>query len=388
MDLSNSDIADLIALRRDLHRAPEVSRREAATAARMAAVLAEAGADAVATGLGGHGVAGVWSAAAPGPTVMFRAELDALPIREAEGPDWRSQAEGVAHLCGHDGHMTILAGLARMLGRRPPARGRVILLLQSAEEDGSGAAAVLADPRFDALRPDWAFAIHNMPGIALGRAWLAAGPANCASAGLAIRLTGATAHASTPETGRSPAPALAALMQRLPALSVPQLGPDGAPGLGFRLATITHAALGEPAFGIAPADAVLFATLRAVADDDLEAMIAAAEAEAGAAAAADGLALSIERHDHFAASVNDAEAVALLQDGLAAAGIETVAGGQPFRGSEDFGRFGAAGAKAAMAFVGSGAGPALHSEGYDFNDSLIAPVVRGFDAVRRGLVGP
>ena len=73
---------------------------------------------------------------------------------------------------------------------------------------------------------------------------------------------------------------------------------------------------------------------------------------------------------------------------LAAAGIETVAGGQPFRGSEDFGRFGAAGAKAAMAFVGSGAGPALHSEGYDFNDSLIAPVVRGFDAVRRGLVGP
>lgn len=388
--LTNSDIEALVTLRRALHRQPEVSGAEVQTAARMAGVLREAGAGRVLEGLGGHGVAGIWDSGAPGPTVMFRAELDALPIREAEGPDWRSEVEGTAHLCGHDGHMTILAGLARLIRRDPPARGQVILLMQPAEEDGSGAAAVIGEPRYTAeLAPDWAFAIHNMPNVPLGIAQLQAGPANCASVGLEMRLTGGTAHAAIPETGRSPAPALARLIGALPDLAQPVAREDGTPLPGFRLVTVTHARLGEPAFGIAPGEATLFVTLRAIDDAGLEAMVAEAEAMARALADADRLTLSVTRHDHFAATTNDAEATALLADGLRRVGLDVVPDGVPLRASEDFGRFGSqGGARAAMAFVGAGDGPAVHTERYDFNEALIAPMAIAFDHVRRALVGP
>jgi metal-dependent amidase/aminoacylase/carboxypeptidase family protein len=109
------------------------------------AVLAATGADKVVTGLGGHGVLGIYEGSVPGPTIMLRAELDGLPIQEISGIARRSQVAGKAHLCGHDGHMTILAAVARGLGRKCPRRGRAVLLFQPAEEDGSGAAAVLAD---------------------------------------------------------------------------------------------------------------------------------------------------------------------------------------------------------------------------------------------------
>jgi metal-dependent amidase/aminoacylase/carboxypeptidase family protein len=90
--LTNADIAELTDLRRALHRMPELSGQEQATAARVAALVA--GADTVLTGLGGHGVAAVWQGATPGPTVMIRAELDALPIEELSGAPWASAIAG------------------------------------------------------------------------------------------------------------------------------------------------------------------------------------------------------------------------------------------------------------------------------------------------------
>jgi amidohydrolase len=216
--LTNSDIAELIELRHALHRFPEVSREESATAARIAEALKALAPDDLITGLGGQGVAAVFGGRLPGPTVMFRAELDALPIEEISTATHRSLHPGKGHLCGHDGHMTLLIGLGRLIARKRPERGRVILMFQPAEEDGSGARAVVQDPRYAALRPDWAFAAHNWPGIAHGRVLLAEGVVNCASEGLRITLTGKTAHAATPHTGCSPAPALARLIPGLTAL--------------------------------------------------------------------------------------------------------------------------------------------------------------------------
>ena len=92
------------------------------------------------------------------------------------------------------------------------------MLFQPAEENGAGAAAVLADPKFQSLRPDYAFALHNLPGLPLGRVALDEGPVNCASRGMRIALTGKTTHASTPEHGASPMRAVAALMPALTAL--------------------------------------------------------------------------------------------------------------------------------------------------------------------------
>ena len=150
---------------------------------------------------------------------MFRAELDGLPIQEVSEAEHRSAVAGRAHLCGHDGHMATLAGLARGLGRQRPQRGRAVLMFQPAEEDGSGAAAVIGDARFRDLAPDFAFSYHNMPGLAFGWAALAAGPVNCASRGMRIVLSGKTAHASTPEFGISPMRAVASLMPGLTALA-------------------------------------------------------------------------------------------------------------------------------------------------------------------------
>lgn len=381
--LTNQDVADLTDWRRDLHRFPEISREEAGTAARVVSALGPLQPDQILTGLGGHGVAAVFNGAAPGPTVLFRAELDALPIEEVSDAPHRSTIVGKGHLCGHDGHMTLLIGLGRLIARQRPARGRVVLMFQPAEEDGSGAAAVVADPVFAAIRPDWAFAIHNMPGVAFGRGLVKSGVVNCASQGLKITLHGKTAHASLPETGTSPAPALAGLISAFTRLAPPSpLQP------GYRLVTVTHARLGEPAFGIAPGLAELWITLRTLEDAGMADLRAEAMEIARAEVKAHGLTLAFETHDDFAASVNDPEATARIAAAMETLGMAHEEGDLPMRGSEDFGRFGQPGTRSAMLFLGVGeAHPALHNPDYDFPDALIQPGVAIFHQIARDLLG-
>lgn len=381
--LTNRDCVELAEWRRDLHRHPEVSGAEAGTAARVVAALGPLQPDQVISGLGGHGAAAVFHGAEPGPTVMFRAELDALPIEELSSAAHRSTIPGVGHLCGHDGHMAGLMGLARLISRQRPARGRVVLMFQPAEEDGSGAAAVLADPAFAALKPDWAFAIHNLPGVPLGHAQVKPGVVNCASQGLKLTLGGKTAHASQPEAGTSPGLALAALITTFSTLAPPApLAP------GYRLVTVTHARLGEPAFGIAPGRAEVWITLRTLENADMAALRAEAVALAETQARTHGLTLTIETHDDFAASVNDPQATARIISALAALGIPHSPGDLPMRASEDFGRFGQPDTRSAMLFLGAGQShPALHNPDYDFPDALISPSVAIFHHITLELLG-
>ncbi len=381
--LTNADIAELTDFRHTLHRFPEVSGEEKRTAATIRAALGPLKPDQIVTGLGGHGVAAVFNGEAPGETVLFRAELDALPIEELGSPPHRSTIPGKGHMCGHDGHMTILLALGRLVARRRPARGRVILMFQPAEENGAGAAAVLSDPRFAALKPDWAFALHNMPGLPLGHATLRAGTMMCASQGLRIHLTGKTAHASMPETGTSPVHAVARLIPALLAL-----GPGGALDERFRMVTITHTRIGEPAFGISPGYAELWVKLRTREDGPMAALYAEAAALVRAEAARDGLAVDLATQDAFSATVNDAAAIARLTAALEALSIPHDERNLPLRGSEDFGRFGEAGAKMAMMFLGSGERHAqLHNPDYDFPDDLIAIGTGIFHKVMRDLLG-
>jgi len=381
--LTNSDIVELTAFRRDLHRHPELSGAEAETAARVVAALG-AGPDRVVTGIGGHGVAAVFDSGAPGPSVLFRCELDALPIHEISDAPYRSAIPGKGHLCGHDGHTTILLGLARLLARKRTAKGRVILMFQPAEEDGSGAAAVIADPQFDSLHPDWAFSLHNMPGCKLGECWLATGPVNCASVGMKIELEGKTSHAAQPEHGTSPGLALAHL---IPALGA--LGQGGPLGPDYRLATVTHVVMGEPSFGVAPAHGEVWVTLRTMLDAPMAALRADAERLVRAQADLYGLRLTISYHDDFAACANDAEATQTFATVLDQMGIAHYQGDLPERASEDFGRFSALpGTKGSMVFLGSGLDhPALHNPDYDFPDDLIAIGTQIFHRITRGLLG-
>lgn len=382
MTLTNADIIELTTFRREMHRFPEVSGEEKETAARICTMLAGHSPDQTITRLGGHGVAAIYNGKADGPTVLFRCELDALPIFETSEISHRSTIPGNGHLCGHDGHMTIIAGLARVLSRQRPARGRVVLLFQPAEENGAGAEAVIADQHFETISPKFAFSLHNMPGLPLGHVGLKPGPVNCTSRGMRVSLVGKSSHASEPEKGTSPMAALSDLMPALTALS------HGTPeDRDFALATVTHVQMGAPAFGITPGEATLFVTLRTLVDDRMQALRHRAEALLTDAAKTHGLLASHSFEDVFLHCENNAEATMIIANALDALEITHDEHGLPMRASEDFGRFGH-GAKSAMLFLGAGKDhAALHNPDYDFPDDLIPQGVRIFERIARDLLG-
>ncbi len=368
-------------LRRALHREPELSNQEARTARTITAFVANYPPDELIANLGGAGVAAIYRGAAPGPTVLFRCELDALPIVEINDFAHRSIHEHVSHKCGHDGHMAMVAGLAPILHRRRPARGRVVLLFQPAEETGEGAAAVLRDARFSAIAPDYAFAIHNMPGYPLRQVIVREGAFSMASIGMATVLEGRTSHASEPEKGLSPAGAVTTLLRELPNL------PEAAGAQRFTLVTLTHATLGDRSFGIAPGRAEVLATLRAEDDADLDRLRTCATDLVTRAARENGVESHIQWSDHFAATVNDVDAVRQVANAAASLGLDVHTMPTPIRWSEDFGLFTRT---TRGALLGLGAGvdrPALHSPDYDFPDELIPTGLALFSRIIEQLLG-
>lgn len=359
-------LAQLTALRHRLHTIPEVSGSEEKTADVVAEYLRQHAPDELLTGLGGHGVAAVYRGAAEGPTVLIRCELDGLPIEEVSDADYRSGHAGRGHLCGHDGHMVMVAALAEDLARTRPQMGRVVLLFQPAEETGKGAAAVIADPQFERIQPDYAFALHNYPGLAAGAVALCQGPANCASRGMRIRLMGKTSHAAAPQDGVSPAGALTKLMPGLVAL-----GLGGEMSADFARVTLTHAWLGEPTFGIAPGEAEIWVTLRTVTDARMEQLTEKANAVLAEVCAAEGLEYTVSYDDVFDACANHPEATEILSFGAETAGYPAQLWQVPQPWSEDFGQFSKV-AKSAMFWLGAGETmPQLHNPDYDFPDELI-----------------
>ncbi len=372
-------IDELVALRHRLHRNAEISDHEETTPRLVEEFLAEhAAPDEIVHGLGGHGVAAVYNGVAEGPTVLLRAELDALPINETTDLPYRSSHRGAAHKCGHDGHMAMVGGAGVALARAGLARGRLVLLFQPSEETGQGARRVLEDPAFEGLRPDWAFALHNLPEEPFGGVVVRPGTFSAASSGAVIRLEGATSHAAFPEEGRSPALAVAALIQRLGTLPrTIEVAGD------FALVTVIHARLGEIAFGTSPGEAVVMATLRSDRDDTVEHLREAVRRLAQEIAAPEDLRCDVSWTEEFPATVNDPEAAELVAEQARALGAPLLGVGGPYRWSEDFGWL-LRDCRGALFGLGSGVRHApLHSPEYDFPDGLIPLGVNMF----RGVVG-
>ena len=368
------DILGLVAaLRRHLHRHAELSGQEVDTQALIRDfILRHAPAAETVTDLGGTGLAFCYPGLLAGPTVMFRAELDALPIPEASPMEHRSLKPGVSHKCGHDGHMAILAGLGMLLHRQPPRRGRVVLLFQPAEETGEGASRILLDPKFEGLSPDLVFALHNIPGHRAGKILVKSGAFTCASVGMRVGLFGSSAHASHPELGVSPAKAMCDIMRRLPTL------PPATETEGFSLVTLVHACLGEEAFGTAPGNARILATLRAEKNEDLERLKDRAFETARRCAQAHRLEWAVDWQEYFAAGVNDTAAAQTIAQAAAESGLDVAWLTEPFRWSEDFGQFSSK-TQGAMFALGAGEGAApLHSPDYDFPEALIEPGLKVF----------
>jgi amidohydrolase len=378
--LSPAQLGQLRALRRDLHACPEVSGQEARTSARIRDFLSACNPAEFLDGLGGgHGLAAVFPGpdVAGGPTVVLRAELDALPIQETGTTAHRSTCDGVAHLCGHDGHLAALCGAGLALGAVPPRHGRVVLLAQPAEETGEGARAIADDPRYRALAPDWIFALHNLPGHPLGEVLVREGPFTAGSVGLVAKLHGRTSHAAYPEHGASPARALTDLVTGLVTLPI-AIEARGE----LALVTVVHARLGEPSFGTSPGTAEVMATLRAAREPVLAELREAAAAQVQALAARDGLTAELAWVQEFPPVVNDACAARLAAQAARRAGLAVAAPTEnPFRWSEDFGWFLR---QIPGALVGIGAGlkqPELHASDYDFPDELLAKAVDFWSAI-------
>jgi len=358
-------IENALRLRRELHRHPELSGSEANTANRIARFFQPLRPDLVIRGLGGHGIAFVFAGSEPGPTVMLRAELDALPIQERRAVAHGSTADGRSHACGHDGHMAILAAVAEAVGAVRPRRGRVVFLFQPSEEDGCGAAAVIADQKFREIEPDFVFALHNLPGLPLGEVVVRAGSFCCASRGMVISLAGVTTHAAQPETGVSPTGAFCRIVELLEDLPT-QLNLRGE----VAFATVVGARLGrDDAFGTTPGDARVVATLRSENDETLDRMAEQTSAAARRIAEGRGLSVDISWRDEFSATVNSAEAVEVVLRAADEQRVRLLDG--PCRWSEDFGRFTQ---RWKGAIFGLGAGehvPDLHNPAYSFPDELI-----------------
>ncbi len=369
--LSTEQLNYLRELRHALHRQPEVSGQEQKTAARITQELLQTGADQIWQSLGGHGVAAEYRGHEPGPTVLLRCELDGLPITEISTLDYQSEIAGRGHLCGHDGHMCMVLGVGRFLGCAQqhalrPKRGRLVLLFQPAEETGFGAQAVIDDARWPEIRPDYAFAFHNLPGRPLAEIGLRTGPANCASRGMQIKLHGKSSHAAAPEDGLSPGAAIAQLIQQAPALSSGTLTDSS-----FGLCTPTHAQLGEPTFGISPGDGEVRLTLRAITDERMQQMVQ--QAQQLLDSIEDPLHISVLWHDIFLAAQNSDQAIQIARTVATEKNLSTHEMQHPMSWSEDFGRFGLDGAQAALLFLGAGEQqPQLHNPDYDFPDALLA----------------
>jgi amidohydrolase len=365
---------DIAAFRRALHARPELSEHETETAKSIVGRLAQSAPDRIVDGLGRMrtGVCAVYDSSRPGPTVLIRAELDALPIEESNTFAHRSTTRGVSHKCGHDGHMATLVAVGDGMREKPPERGRVYLLFQPAEETGTGASAVIEDERFRALTPpDFVYAFHNVPRYPHGRVLVRNGLFAQASVGFIVRFHGKTSHSSYPEHGVNPSRAVTALVTTVNSFDTAMADRVGAPVLG----TISYAELGVaekgPNFGTSPGEATVMGVVRAHRTEDLKLLREHLAEVAGQLAADSALTHELDWYEAFAATESDSECVDVIERAARDAGLAVERLDEPFRWSEDFGYFTSA---FTGAFFGLGSGvdqPQLHDDGYDYPDELI-----------------
>jgi amidohydrolase len=368
---------ELAGLRRDLHAHPEVAFEEARTAAVVARVLREAGIE-VHEAIGRTGVVGVLrrgkAAAANGglSCIALRADMDALPVPEANTFAHRSRHDGKMHACGHDGHTAMLLGAARWLQAYGEFSGTVCFVFQPAEESQGGAAAMLADGLLQRFPIERFYGMHNWPGMPAGHFAIIDGPVMAAADEFEIVIQGKGAHGAMPQFGADPVVAGAALVQALQTIVTRTLDP-----LDPVVLSVTRFHAGH-ANNVIPAQAILGGTartFRAAVQGSLEAaMLRVCEG----IATAYGVTATLRYSRGYPATRNDPQEAARCRAAAQAIGAPLVEAARPSMGAEDFSMF-AQERPACYVWIGNGPGEGgctLHSPYYDFNDSLIETGVR------------
>ncbi|GAA3530895.1 M20 family metallopeptidase [Amycolatopsis ultiminotia] len=368
---------ELVALRRDLHRAPEIGLELPRTQEKVLGALDGLGLE-IALGERLTSVTAVLrGGGGPGGTVLLRGDMDALPVTEASGEEFSSEVAGAMHACGHDLHTAGLVGAARLLAaRRDELRGDVVFMFQPGEEGCDGAGAMLDEGVLTASgRPvDAAFGLHvSASRTARGRFTCRPGPLMAASDAVEVRVLGAGGHGSAPEQSRDPIPAACEMVSALQTRMTRGFG-------AFEPAVLTvgsfHAGTRR---NVIPDDAVFEATVRSFDPEVRERIRAEVIRVCEGIAAAHGLDVEVRYEAEYPLTVNHDEGHEFV-----AGTVREVFGEerftllpQPMTGSEDFSRVLA---KVPGAFVFLGASrsadpdtaPDNHSPRAAFDDSVLA----------------
>ncbi|MFP4555675.1 MAG: amidohydrolase [Bacteroidales bacterium] len=366
---------NLIRLRQELHRNPELSGSERGTGKRIRFFLNHYPPTQLITGIAGEGMAAIYSSGKPGPTLLFRCELDALPIHESINKPYASNRPGVSHACGHDGHIAMVSGLAEELTKNQIDRGRVILFYQPEAENGQGAYQCIKELVKHKIHPDFSYAIHNMPKYPLGSVILAKHTFASASKGLVFKLIGSDSHAAYPEKGKNPSLAISEIIQGFHKIT------ESKDFLNFVMLTIIHIKVGEVAFGTSPGYGEIMITLRSHEDSDMKLLSERATLLVQSLAIKHELNIETLITDDFPAVTCDPKLTEEVNSISSKQKREVIYLEEPNRWSEDFSHFAI---KGPSILFGLGTGEDmqdLHSPNFDFPDEAIEHGINIFNSI-------
>ena len=362
IDKIREDSDELTAIRRDLHVHPELGLEEHRTAEIVARKLEEWGIE-VHRGVGVTGVVGVLRRGSGTTRIGLRADMDCLPMEEQTNLAYSSRSPGRMHACGHDGHTTMLLGAAKYLAQSGNFDGTVNFIFQPGEEGIGGALAMLKDRLFERFPCDAIYAMHNRPGMALGKFAIAPGPSAAGGAFFDIKITGRGSHGARPEGSIDPvlvACHITTALQSIVARNVPPA--DTA------VLSVTRI-VGGDAYNVIPQTATISGTARTFKSEVMQLIETNLTRIARGVAEGFGATAETDFRVIFAPLINDPDRTTEFADAAAAlvgeANVDRAK--PPGMGSEDF-SFMMEQVSGAYIQLGNGDSAALHNPAYNFND--------------------
>jgi hippurate hydrolase len=375
LDSIATEAASIIAVRRDIHAHPELCFQEQRTADVVAGKLTEWGIE-VHRGMGTTGVVGVIKNGNSKRTIGLRADMDALPVNEANTFAHASKHPGKMHACGHDGHTAMLLAAAQHLAKHKNFDGTVVLIFQPAEEGGGGAREMIKDGLFEKFPVDAVFGLHNWPGMPVGTLAVSAGPVMASSNEFKINIRGKGCHAALPHNGIDPVPIACEMVQAFQTIVSRNLKPIDA---GVISVTMIHAG---DATNVVANSCELQGTVRTFTLEMLDLIERRMKTIAEHVSAAHESTCEFAFVRNYPPTINHPKEAEFTRSVLAEiVGADNVLAQEPTMGAEDFSYmllekpgayFFIANGEGQHREMGHGGGPCtLHNPSYDFNDDLI-----------------